>query len=139
MALDGSRAPISDCIQNIFLFMPIGFFGWLSTRRFNFRINNWLIVLFYGAFLSFSVEFFQLFTTDRTTSVTDVITNTTGTFLGMSLAFYIRNSWKKISDQEVITQIVHYPLFTPLIFLTCIISAYLLLPLILPSITVCSN
>lgn len=128
MALDGSRAPISDCIQNIFLFMPIGFFGWLSTRRFNFRINNWLIVLFYGAFLSFSVEFFQLFTTDRTTSVTDVITNTTGTFLGMSLAFYIRNSWKKISDQEVITQIVHYPLFTPLIFLTCIISAYLLLP-----------
>ena len=87
MALDGSRAPISDCIQNIFLFMPIGFFGWLSTRRFNFRINNWLIVLFYGAFLSLSVEFFQLFTTDRTTSVTDVITNTTGTFLGMSLAF----------------------------------------------------
>lgn len=128
MALDGSRAPISDCIQNIFLFMPIGFFGWISTRRFNLRINNWLIVLFYGAFLSFSVEFFQLFTTDRTTSVTDLITNITGTFFGMTLAFLIRNSWKKVSNQEMITQISHYPLFTPLIFLACIICAYLLLP-----------
>ncbi len=128
LALDGSRTSISDCIQNILLFMPIGFFGWLSTRRFNFRINNWLIVLFYGATLSFSVEFFQLFTTDRTTSITDLITNTTGTLLGITLAFSIRNSWKKVSNQQMITQIVHYPLFTPLIFLVCIICAYLLLP-----------
>jgi len=128
MALDGSRAPISDCIQNILLFMPIGFFGWISTRRFNFKINNCLIVLFYGAFLSFSVEFFQLFTTDRTTSVTDLVTNTTGTFFGMILAFLIRNSWKKISNQEMIIKISHYPLFIPFIFLACIICAYLLLP-----------
>lgn len=128
LALDGNRTSISDCIQNIFLFMPIGFFGWLSTRRFNLRINNWLIVLFYGAFLSFSVEFFQLFTTDRITSLTDLITNTTGTFFGISLAFFIRNSWKRASDQEVITQIVHDPLFTPLIFLFCVICAYLLQP-----------
>lgn len=127
-ALDGNRASISDCIQNILLFIPIGFFGWLSTRRFNFRVNNWLIVLFYGAFLSFSVEFFQLFTVDRVTSVTDLITNTTGTFLGMSVAFFIRNSWKKINNGEMITQIVHYPLFTPAIFSFCIICAYILLP-----------
>ncbi len=127
-ALDGSRTSVSDCIQNLFLFIPIGFFGWLCSRRFNLRINNWLIVLFYGAFLSILVEFFQLFTTDRTTSVTDLLTNTTSTFIGICLAFLMRNSWKKVSHQQLITQISHYHLFTPLLFLSCIICVYLLQP-----------
>lgn len=128
LAQDNSRTSISDVIQNVLLFIPIGFFGWLSTRRFKLKFDNRVIILFYGAILSFSVEFLQLFTTDRTTSVTDLITNSAGTLLGIYLAVTIRKSWKNISHRQIIISVINYPHFTSFVFLSCIICAYLLQP-----------
>lgn len=128
LALDGSRTSISDVIQNILLFIPIGFFGWLSIRRLRIIVNNSIVVLFYGALLSFSVEFMQLFTTDRTTSLTDLITNMSGTLVGIYLAIIIWKSWKMASHQALIIQSIKYPLFTTKVFLSCLICAHLLQP-----------
>lgn len=128
LAQDNSRTSISDVIQNILLFIPVGFFGWLSIRRFKLKLENRVIVLLYGAILSFSVEFLQLFTTDRTTSVTDLINNSAGTWLGIYLAVIIRKSWKKVSHRQMIINVIHYPHFTSFVFLSCVICAYLLHP-----------
>jgi len=81
---DGTRASIPDVVQNILLFIPFGFLGFLAlTSNRNIRI---FIVVFSGFFLSLSVETLQLLTIDRSTSVTDLATNGSGAFIGTVLA-----------------------------------------------------
>lgn len=78
----GRRVSIPDVVQNVLLFVPFGVLGVLAGRgsRFTFRRVAWVTVL--GAALSVLVEILQLFTVDRTTSMSDVSTNTAGTLLG---------------------------------------------------------
>ena len=88
---DGSRASIPDVTQNILLFLPFGAIGFLSNSNRNmFYI---IAVTFLGFLLSLSVEVLQLVTIDRTTSVTDLMTNTVGTFLGALSAYTVINSF----------------------------------------------
>jgi len=77
---DGSRASIPDIVQNILLFIPLGFLGMLAAPKSN--LLTLLKISLLGAALSGFVETAQLMTTDRTTSITDLITNTGGTFVG---------------------------------------------------------
>ena len=81
---DGSRASIPDIVQNILLFIPFGVLGFLSMRRRRSDAVVGVFVLISGTFLSLTVEFFQLMTLDRTTSVTDLITNTMGSAIGIA-------------------------------------------------------
>jgi glycopeptide antibiotics resistance protein len=77
---DGTRASIPDIVQNILLFLPFGFFGFLAlSSTYPVRI---VLVTVIGALFSTTIEILQLLTIDRTTSVTDLVTNTTGTFFG---------------------------------------------------------
>jgi hypothetical protein len=63
-----------DAISNIMLFLPIGFFYRLTTKR----RGAWLV----GALTSASIETIQLFIPARTPSVMDFLNNTLGAALG---------------------------------------------------------
>jgi|GEM_PF-2118030 len=81
---------ISDVINNIILFIPIGFLVQLARRR-----SGWLSLLQalgFGVLVSTSVETCQLFLPGRYCSVIDVATNGLGTWLGAAAAAYLRAS-----------------------------------------------
>lgn len=83
---DGTRASIPDVVQNVLFFLPFGFLGLLANQRRN-ALTLASISLF-GSLLSSLVESAQLMTTDRVSSITDVITNTSGAFLGAIVALF---------------------------------------------------
>jgi len=85
----------SDVVANVIFFMPLGIL--LALRKIlreyrNFSMKDWIQIFFMGFSVSFAVEFLQLFTLDRHTSVTDMMTNTLGNLLGafLMLIVYLR-------------------------------------------------
>lgn len=68
------RSGLTNLISNIILFLPLGFFYRLTTRRRGAYIL--------GFCLSLSIEVIQLFIPARTPSVVDIIANTLGAGLG---------------------------------------------------------
>jgi VanZ family protein len=83
--LRGWEKPVSvlDAILNILLFVPFGFgMAGLLRKRGSSRGAVGLLTLIAGAALSYSVEFTQFFTPGRESSWKDVLTNSTGAFLG---------------------------------------------------------
>jgi hypothetical protein len=75
-----------DVIENILGFMPFGFVlcGLFALSR--PRGQAILMATFVGGLLSFSVEFLQYYIPRRDSSLTDVISNTTGSLLGALIA-----------------------------------------------------
>ena len=69
-----------DAVRNIVLFAGFGAV-WEVTTRLRLRTALWRATL-YGFLLSATVETLQLFSPARFASILDVITNTSGTFLG---------------------------------------------------------
>lgn len=68
------RSGINNLVANIFLFLPLGFFYRLTTRRRG--------ALLLGACISLIIEMIQLFVPARTPSVIDILANTLGAGLG---------------------------------------------------------
>ena len=66
-----------DVIENVLMFLPLGFLYRLITKR----RGAWLL----GALISTSIEITQIFIPARTTSPTDVLNNTLGAGLGVLL------------------------------------------------------
>ena len=91
---DGSRASIPDMLQNILFFLPFGFFGALSVNG-NSKIVQIIKITLLGSLLSGIVELLQLFTNDRTTSITDLLTNSAGAFIGAFFAFVLVEFFSK--------------------------------------------
>jgi len=102
----------SDIIANIIFFVP---FGVLLTLKIilreyrNLKAREWFRLLLTGAVVSASVEIMQLFTFDRQTSTTDVITNTTGTFLGAILILIIYLKFHREIKSFLITVLSNKP------------------------------
>ena len=78
----GRRASVPDMVQNILLFVPFGVFGMIAIGWRKYGIWRVALVTVMGAVLSSSVEVLQLFTIDRTSSLNDLLTNTTGALVG---------------------------------------------------------
>ena len=95
---DGSRASIPDVVQNILLFIPLGFLGILAAKKPN--LFALLKIGLLGFALSGLVEAAQLMTTDRTSSITDLITNAAGTFLGALAALFLSGFFTKVISQS---------------------------------------
>lgn len=76
---DGGRASLSDVVANVLLFLPWGFLLGLHLAERRRRLWSTLL-LGGGTALAMSglVEFLQLFSSTRTSSATDLITNTVG-------------------------------------------------------------
>ncbi len=94
-----NRPDYSDIAVNIFGFVPFGFCFLLHRHRLkpNQRAANALLVVLAGAAVSLAIELIQAWLPNRTSSVTDLLTNTTGTLLGMVLALAIQS---KVTDTK---------------------------------------
>lgn len=121
---DGSRASIPDMVQNILLFIPFGFFGFFSLQKEKkFRIAH---ITFIGALFSLSIEILQLLTTRRITSVTDIVTNTSGTFIGALAAFILVYLFSELISSCYFQKYLHsQALFPLLVSLTLLVFSAL--------------
>jgi glycopeptide antibiotics resistance protein len=82
----------ADVVANIIFFIPLGILLGLQKILSNYRnytLREWLVILGLGFSISSTVEFLQLFTLDRHTSFTDILTNSCGTLLGAGIILVI--------------------------------------------------
>ena len=77
----GMAQDLKNCILNVALFVPLGFFLPLLWQRFRSLISSAV----FGLGLSLAIELLQMLTF-RATDVNDLITNVAGTSLGFMLA-----------------------------------------------------
>jgi glycopeptide antibiotics resistance protein len=82
-----SRGYWSAVLKNIVGFVPLGFcfYPYLSARQGGRAI---LLTIAVGAIVSFTIEILQAFLPTRDSGMTDIITNSLGTWIGMT--FYQR-------------------------------------------------
>jgi glycopeptide antibiotics resistance protein len=80
----GRLGSIPDIVQNVVLFMPLGFFWARSWPRRSLLASGALAALL-GFALSLTVEILQTMSEVRTPSATDLVTNTLGAGLGGGL------------------------------------------------------
>src|SRR5262249_8328571 len=79
---------------NVLLYMPLGWFGFLSLSR---RMSVWLRLFFVvmgGAALSASIELTQYYDAGRVTSADDVYANLAGTLVGSLSAMCLSARWR---------------------------------------------
>ena len=75
-----TKRGVVDIVDNIFLFIPFSYLYLRSLAANHFR--GLVTILLASALLSVAIEGAQLFNTSRFTSMTDVITDIIGAFLG---------------------------------------------------------
>ena len=130
---DGSRASIPDVIQNILLFIPFGFFGFFALRpNTTSSLTSLLLRMFLtgglGFALSMTVEILQIFTVDRVTSVTDLLTNTLGTVIGCIGAHILAESLDRLIRSPIVQKASCSYTFYPLILSFIIVATGALQP-----------
>lgn len=83
-----------DFVANVLLYVPLGWFGFLSLSR---RMSVWLrlfFVIIAGAALSVSMELTQYYVVGRVTSADDVYANSAGTILSSLSAMCLSDRWR---------------------------------------------
>ena len=81
----------SDIVGNCLLFLPLGYF----LRRLltsSSPIRQLLIAAGIGGTLSLSIELYQVYCHTRFPSIFDIITNVTGTLIGVRLSLFSRKN-----------------------------------------------
>jgi len=90
-----------DLLSNILLYMPLGYFGFLSFRsRVNIALRVGLAFLF-GLSLSVAVELTQYYDAGRDTEATDVYANAAGTAFGTAAALWLNDLWKRLPRHRI--------------------------------------
>jgi len=82
----------SDVITNLLVYMPLGFLVALIFRR---RYPMWSLLILataVGTLLSFSLEYLQTYLPSRVTSLADILLNSLGSFLGVTLVLLVNQS-----------------------------------------------
>jgi uncharacterized SAM-binding protein YcdF (DUF218 family) len=79
---EGHHVSGPDFVSNVWLFAPFGCFGVWALRRPRSPVMRAVVLTVLGCILSGGVEALQLFTTDRVSSISDIIGNTAGTAIG---------------------------------------------------------
>ncbi|MGD9899312.1 MAG: VanZ family protein [Calditrichaceae bacterium] len=82
----------ADALANILFFLPFGFFflsALIQKNFINFKFSALFKVTLAGLLVSFFVESLQVFTPNRSASFLDIITNTSGTFIGALTAYFL--------------------------------------------------
>jgi VanZ family protein len=117
----GNGLPVSipDTVQNLLLFAPFGVLGVLAGRPGARSWSRVIGVTVLGGLLSLLVEVLQLFEAGRTTAVSDLFTNTVGTFVGALVAQRVigvsRSLLRRLLDAGLISDRAFYPLLVALI------------------------
>jgi hypothetical protein len=102
--LSYDRPDYSDIAVNILGFIPFGFCFFLHRRfvRPNQPAANFVSVVLVGALVSLTIEIIQAWLPNRTSSMTDLLTNVVGTWLGAVLALVMQPKTKPPeSDPEI--------------------------------------
>ncbi|MBW4670386.1 MAG: VanZ family protein [Cyanomargarita calcarea GSE-NOS-MK-12-04C] len=87
-----NSSSFEDVVNNILLFMPLGFSSTAVLQRKKMRfLRNFLIVTFISTGLSSLVEILQIFLSSRTPTPDDIVNNTIGGIVGM-ICFYMWHS-----------------------------------------------
>ncbi|HKN61224.1 MAG TPA: VanZ family protein [Candidatus Acidoferrales bacterium] len=88
---------VLDVVLNIFLFMP---FGFALTAKLRGKGKSWPAAFFYtwiaGAFLSYCIEFLQIYIPARDSGWEDVFTNSTGAAIGFLSFEFCGNAASKL-------------------------------------------
>jgi VanZ family protein len=108
----GRRISIPDVVQNVLLYVPFGFLGVATIGRERQTTSRAiLLVIALAALLSTAVEILQLFTTDRTTSVADVLANALGALAGAAAAPAVLARWRRSSARPSMGRSLEMPAF----------------------------
>ena len=84
-----SRRFLFDIVANMVLFLPLGYLLDRSLSTTTARRSLFLAVGVAGL-LSLSMEWFQVYCHNRHPSPTDVVSNVTGTLIGVFLSIYLK-------------------------------------------------
>ena len=87
-----NRPDYSDIAVNVLGFLPFGFCFFLHrhARRPRRLMTNALLVVLAGVAISLTIEVTQAWLPNRTSSITDLLTDTAGILLGVALALAVR-------------------------------------------------
>jgi VanZ family protein len=124
----GRRVSIPDFVSNILLFGPFGFFGMWALRRPRSLGGRLLVVTILGFALSAGVEVVQLFTVDRTSSVSDVFANAAGGLGGAVAALLLVTVGEGFLRTVAASGVASAPAFFPLVIATIVLLAGALEP-----------
>ncbi|MDI9612026.1 MAG: VanZ family protein [Acidobacteriota bacterium] len=118
----GRIASIPDMVQNILLFLPIGILG---AHCFGRRPGPTLAT---GFGLSLLVETLQLLTSNRVSSVNDLVFNTLGTLAGFLLYLRLAPAWSRLIHHPVMRDFARVPGALPLLLMMIYSWVYALEP-----------
>lgn len=107
----GGHLSKPDMLQNTLLFIPFGLLGMAVLAPCRKLIWAMVLTTVAGCALSFVMEAMQLFTTDRTSSLNDVATNTSGALIGALLA-----PFALVLGRRVLNVFSHAGLLVPSIY-----------------------
>jgi glycopeptide antibiotics resistance protein len=85
------RFVVKDIIVNVFVYIPLGMLAFLALRQHGARWFSILGPLMLGVTLSTSVEIVQLYIPTHDSSVFYIVTNSTGTAVGIALSAIFQN------------------------------------------------
>ncbi len=82
-----SPSYFTDVFINIAGFIPFGFFffAFLNSIKQDSRLKNYLLTVLFGGGISLGIELIQVYLPTRSSSLTDLICNMQGTFIGIIL------------------------------------------------------
>ncbi len=90
----------ADWIANIILYIPLSFLlgASLITENGRFKYLFATLITLFGLTLAFSIEFTQQFFPPRTVSINDLIAETIGTLIGLTLWLNFGTQWQNLSQ-----------------------------------------
>jgi VanZ family protein len=124
----GRRVSIPDFVSNLLLFGPFGFFGIWTLSRPRSLGARIAIVAALGFALSAGVEVLQLFTVDRTSSISDLFANSAGALGGAVAALLLLTFVEAFLRTVGASGIASCPSFFPLLVATIVLLAGALEP-----------
>jgi len=110
---EGHHVSGPDFISNVWLFAPFGCFGVWALRRPRSPALRAVILTVLGCILSGGVEALQLFTTDRVSSISDIIGNTAGTAIGAVGGIALRTTAATLLNTGAASGLIQSPAFYP--------------------------
>ena len=118
------RVSIPDVAQNVLLFLPFGVLGVLALDRSGAnRAFTIARVTAIAAAFSALIEAMQLFTLDRTTSVTDLVAGTIGAFAGAVACYPLAARWVHSRAAARGAALIRLPAFYPLVAASLVVWA----------------
>lgn len=127
---DGSFASIPDIVQNILLFMPVGFLAFLSSKPSN-GIKPLVVIsaITLSSFLlSLTVETLQLLSVERISSVTDLCTNSLGGLIGALVGWVFRVGFAQVIRIDIVRQNIGNTSFSVFVVSAFLAVLYFLQP-----------